>query len=132
MKEQEKALYDFQISEYKRKEEESKKAILRVDVITIANEWKVIITNEGESPAKNIRMESQEMNHDNGIIMYNEDVLPFPILNKGERIYIGLWLSLGYNTKPVIKLIWDDNFGIGRSVETALCLSGQEHQSNSV
>lgn len=114
---------DFQLEEYRRKEGESKKALLRAEVFHIEGKWKVSVTNYGKSKARNIRLISSDLTVESGKIrIMNEGITPYPILNTNDRFYIELYLMESHNIKPVIQLVWDDDSGADKSVTQALCL----------
>lgn len=123
IKQMDERIKDFQLDEYKRKEEDGKKALLRAEVFHIENTWKISVINEGKSQARNIRVISNDLTAESGRIqIMNEPMIPYPILNKNDRFYLDLCLMESYNIKPVIHLIWDDDYGINRTVTQALCL----------
>lgn len=114
---------DFQLEEYRRKECENKKALLRAEVFHIEGNWKVSVTNYGKAQARNIRLISADLNVESGRIhIMNEDIIPYPILNTNDRFYIDLCIMESHNVKPVIRLVWDDDSGTDNSVSQALCL----------
>lgn len=114
---------DFQLEEYRRKEEEEKKAILRAEVFHIGKEWKISIINEGMCQARNIRIMSSDLTSENGRIqIMNEPIIPYPVLNRNDRFYLNLYLMEFHNIKPVIHLVWDDDSGINRTITQSLCL----------
>lgn len=116
-------LKDFQLEEYRRKEEEEKKAILRAEVFHIGKEWKISIINEGRCQARNIRIISSDLTSETGRIqIMNEPIIPYPVLNRNDRFYLNLYLMEFYNIKPVIHLVWDDDYGINRTITQSLCL----------
>lgn len=63
---------DFQLDEYKRREEEGKKALLRSEVFHVGKEWKVSIINEGLCQARNIRIISGDLTHESGIVIWSK------------------------------------------------------------
>lgn len=114
---------DFQLEEYRRKEEEEKKAILRAEVFHIGKGWKVSIINEGKCQARNIRIISSDLTSETGRIhIMNEPIVPYPVLNRNDRFYLDLCLMQGHNIKPTIHLVWDDDFGTNRTITQSLCL----------
>lgn len=114
---------DFQLEEYRRREHESKKALLRADVFHIEGKWKVLITNCGKSQARNIRLESADLTVESGRIrIMNDGITPYPMLNMNDKFYIDLCLMERHNIKPVVRLVWDDDSGADNSVTQALCL----------
>lgn len=114
---------DFQLEEYRRKEEEEKKALLRAEAFHIGDEWKVSIVNEGRCQARNIRIISTDLTTESGRIrIMNEPVIPYPVLNRNDRFYLSLYLMEFHNIKPVIHLVWDDDFGTNRTIKQSLCL----------
>lgn len=114
---------DFQLDEYRRKEHEDKRALLRAEVFHIEGKWKVSITNYGKSQARSIRLISADLTVESGgIHIMNEDITPYPMLNMNDRFYIDLCLTERHNIKPVIRLEWDDDSGVDNSVTQALCL----------
>lgn len=116
-------LKDFQLEEYRRKEEEEKKAILRAEVFHIGKEWKISIINEGRCQARNIRIMSNDLTSESGKIqIMNEPIIPYPILNRNDRFYLNLYLMEFHNIKPVIHLVWDDDYGTNRTITQSLCL----------
>lgn len=123
LKEQEQKINDFQLKEYAQKEIESKKASLRAEVFCINGEWKVMIQNEGIAPARNVRLLSPDLTPEGGRIkIMNEPILPYPILNRNDRVYLDLCLMEAHSIKPVVNLFWDDDYDANRSLTQALCL----------
>lgn len=121
IKAQTKLINDFQLAEYKKKQEDEKKASLRAEIYKMGDNWRVIVQNEGVAPAKNIRLVSDDLNIKNGIVVINQEIVPFPILNRNDRFHIDIGLTEGCNMKPTIELIWNDDFSYDRSVSQALC-----------
>lgn len=114
---------DFQLEEYRRKAEEEKKAMLRADVLHIGKSWKVAIFNEGKAQARNVRFVPPDMDSaSGGIMIMNEGITPYPILNRNDRFYLDLCLMQGHHIKPTIHLIWDDDSGEDRAITQVLCL----------
>lgn len=46
----------------------------------------------------------------------------YPLLNKGDHFDIVMILFEGHNPAPIIRLVWDDEFGHGRERTQALNL----------
>lgn len=123
VKKMDEAIKKFQLSEYRKQEEESKKAKLRAEVFHIGNEWKVSIINEGKGQARNVRIQSEDLNvEEGGIYIFNGPIVPYPVLNTNDRFYLDLALAEFRNIKPTMNIIWDDDSGSDRSVFQALCL----------
>lgn len=123
IKKMDEKIKDFQLEEYRRKESESKKALLRAEVFHIEGKWEISIMNCGKSQARNIRLTSSDLTVESGKIhIMNEGITPYPMLNTNDRFYIELYLMEGHNMKPVIRLTWDDDSGADKSVTQALCL----------
>ena len=123
LKEQEQKINDFQLKEYAQKEIESKKASLRAEAFCINGEWKVMIQNEGIASARNIRLLSPDLTPEGGRIkIMNEPILPYPILNRNDRVYLDLCLMEAHSIKPVVNLFWDDDYASNRNLKQALCL----------
>ena len=109
------------LQEYSDKEDNRKKALIRAEAFKTGQGWRIRITNNGEGVAHNIRFVSEDIEND-GAIIVSMPVGKYPILNQGDSWNIAMHLANGHNPAPIVKLIWDDEFGKDREREQALDL----------
>jgi hypothetical protein len=129
VKTQEIALNDLQIKKYK-EEAESKKAIIEANVYRTpptrsrVSGWRMKIYNKGKSTAKNIRIESEDIEKiDSHIKLYIPDeLLPYPLLHPQTSFEIVMIVNSGHDRMPKIKFIWDDDYGRNQEREQILSL----------
>jgi len=92
----------------------NKKALIRAKgyKTMFGKSWRVKIWNDGEATATNIRFISKDLEKlDCGIYLnIDNDIFPYPILNKGDSFEIPASLCEGCNPAPIIKFIWDDEY----------------------
>ena len=104
VKTQEIALNDLQIKKYK-EEAESKKAIIEANVYRTpptrsrVSGWRMKIYNKGKSTAKNIRIESEDIEKiDSHIKLYIPDeLLPYPLLHPQTSFEIVMIVNSGHD-----------------------------------
>lgn len=118
----------LQINEYtllknKKNEEEEKKAEICANAFKTGNGgWRVRVFNNGKGVANNIKIYSNDISTDNSGVHLMIEQESYPILNKGDHFDIVMYLYEGHNPAPIIKFVWDDEFGIGRERTQALNL----------
>jgi len=90
----------------------SRKALIRARVYQQDKSWTVKIWNEGQSAAKNIRIESEDIEKDECIhLSIEKGQFPYPLLNQDDCFELRATLTIGNrNPVPRIKFIWDDEY----------------------
>lgn len=109
------------LQEYSDKEDNRKKALVRAEAFKVGHGWRIRITNNGEGVARNVRFISEDIEND-GAIIVSMPVEKYPILNQDDSWNLVMHLANGHNPAPIVKLIWDDEFGKDREREQALDL----------
>ena len=110
------------LQEYSDKEDDRKKALVCASAFEAGRSWRIHIVNNGEGIARNIRFVSEDIEND-GAIYIHPETPRYPILNPDDSWNIVLHLANGHNPAPIVKLIWDDEFGKDREREQALDLT---------
>jgi hypothetical protein len=87
------------------------KAVIRAKGYKSGKDWKVRIWNDGAATAKNIRFIPKIGNDDGITLIYDEEQFPYPILNSGDDFEIGAALWGTPNPTPLVKFMWDDEYG---------------------
>ena len=99
-----------------------KKALICADTYKSGQGWRMKIYNKGEATARNIRFYSEDIEKDTRIIVrVNLDSIP--LLNKNEHFDVVLQLCSGHHPAPIVKFIWDDEFGNDQEREQTLNLT---------
>lgn len=95
---------------YKEELINNKKADIKIEIIKAGGDQRIIlVTNIGQSTAKNICIDWKDIVSDR--IRINEmHKLSFPILNKSESFDFYALVNYPENNKPVITVMWEDNF----------------------
>jgi hypothetical protein len=118
----------LQINEYtllknKKDEEEEKKAEICANAFKTGNNgWRIRVFNNGKGLARNIKIYSDDILDDDSGIQLMVKQASYPLLNKGDHFDIVMILFEGHNPAPIIRLVWDDEFGHGRERTQALNL----------
>lgn len=108
----------------KKNEENEKKALICANAFKTGNGgWRIRVFNKGEATARNIRMHSDDIDAKNSGIMIREQRESYPLLNKGDHFDLVMILYEGHNPSPIVKFVWDDEFGNSREREQALNLT---------
>ncbi|MCT4143039.1 hypothetical protein HZP35_15250 [Elizabethkingia anophelis] len=109
---QQKTINEFIIKSNKEENEGKKKANIVVDTIQIdKGTYNINIRNAGPSKAHFIRAEWNGLLDDsNGIIIINKNILPYKLLNPGEKIEIRAVLASNHITLPEIQIQWADDY----------------------
>lgn len=68
-------------------------------------------------------MHSDDINADDSGIIIMVQKESYPLLNKGEYFDLIMALCDGHNPSPIVKFIWDDEFGLNRERVQALNLT---------
>ena len=84
--------------------------------------YKRQVFNNGKGLARNIKIYSDDILDDNSRIRLRVEQDSYPLLNKGDHFDIVMILFEGHNPAPIIRLVWDDEFGHGRERTQALNL----------
>lgn len=107
-----------QIQTHEQEEIASKKAEIEVNVVhTPRGEMNILrFYNKGKAIAQNITFDITDDPEDYITLRMSEDYLPYPKLHPQQSFDVRF---LNHAQKPhqTIKLVWDDNFGKGRSKE---------------
>jgi hypothetical protein len=86
-------------------------AIIRAKGYKSGNVWAVNIWNDGIATARNIRIESKDIDNDKGTqLRIEKGKLPYPLLNSGDSFELYAALLDERNPVPKIKFIWDDEY----------------------
>lgn len=91
-------------------------ADLNARVVKIGNGYRLKIYNKGKSPARNIRLECPIVREFSII----DDALPLDVIQPGGNFDLIVASALGSPSAVTIKLIWDDERGRDREVETTV------------
>lgn len=112
------------LSLHKKNEENEKKALICANAFkTGSGGWRIRVFNNGEATARNIKMYSDEIDADNSGIIIRVQNESYPLLNKSEHFDLVMVLYEGHNPSPLVKFIWDDEFGNNREREQMLNLT---------
>ncbi|MDR2910731.1 MAG: hypothetical protein LBV47_05135 [Bacteroidales bacterium] len=83
--------------------------------------WGIKVWNDGVAPARNIRFISDDIEKDNGVqLTVRQGTFPYSLLNNRDSFEMNAMLAQGHNPVPIIKFIWDDDFGENRERERVL------------
>ena len=85
LKQQQQKINEYLISSYS-------KADLIVSVVDVEGKKRITVTNKGVSAAKNIFIEWNGLDKNEGIVIKELGKLPYSILNSGESFYIAITL----------------------------------------
>ena len=114
------ALY-ISIKKYRNEIIEKQKALIRAKSYESGNIWIIKIWNDGFGTAKKIRFVSKDMERDHNILLRVEQgKIPYPILNKGDSFEMYATLFDNHSLVPIIKFIWDDEYGKNSEREQVL------------
>lgn len=100
-----------------------KKALICADTYKSGQGWRMKIYNKGEATARNIRFYSEDIEKDKSRIIVRLKLNPYPRLNKHDHFDVVLHLCSGHNPAPIVKFIWDDEFGNDQEREQTLNLT---------
>jgi len=88
-----------------------KKALIRAKGYKSVNSWIVWIWNDGEATAKNIRIESSDIEKDNGIqLRIEKGKIPYPLFHTGGSFDINAFSEETHKPVVIVKFIWDDDY----------------------
>ncbi|MGN7509086.1 hypothetical protein [Aeromonas salmonicida] len=91
-------------------------ADLNARIVKIGNGHRLKIYNKGKSPARNIRVKYPDVEGFSII----DDTQPLDIIQPGGNFDLIVATGLGAPSAVTIKLIWDDERGRDREVETTV------------
>lgn len=101
---------EFTLREQKEKDDDTRKAIIEVShIYSGRGNGELIIANVGKADARNLTMEIEE-NEDSGIHWGTFKIFPYRCLTPGASFKIHYGLMAGYQTDPLLKFKWDDDF----------------------
>lgn len=115
------AINEYTIEKNRKEKQESLRANLRAFRNKDTNS--LIIQNIGQNTARNIRVEYNNLNQENGFFIFDYGKFPYPILNPLDEIKIKCQLCAQVKTLPVITLIWDDDNGANQKKEQPIDLN---------
>lgn len=113
LKQQQQKINEYLISSYL-------KADLIVSVVDVEGKKRITVTNKGVSAAKNIFIEWNGLDKNEGIVINEQGKLPYSILNSGESFYIAITLWGLSNRNPIISLLWEDDYSKNNRKETSI------------
>lgn len=113
LKQQQQKINEYLISSYL-------KADLIVSVVDVEGKKRITVTNKGVSAAKNIFIEWNGLDKNEGIVIKEQGKLPYSILNSGESFYITIALWGLSNRNPIISLLWEDDYSKNNRKETSI------------
>lgn len=113
LKQQQQKINKYLISSYS-------KADLIVSVVDVEGKKRITVTNKGVSAAKNIFIEWNGLDKNEGIVIKEQGKLPYSILNSGESFYITIALWGLSNRNPIISLLWEDDYSKNNRKETSI------------
>ena len=108
-KENAKHLQMFELSAYKEREEDKKKALIDAKVYKSSDEWLLNVCNRGIATAQNIRMIVQDSEIASESFYFIDAAIPYPFLHHGGSFDIQLFLAQTRKPTIVVKFIWDDD-----------------------
>ena len=111
------------LSQNQEEETNKKKALICADTCKVDGGWRMKIYNKGEATARNIRFYSEDIEKDKSRIIVRLKLNPYPLLNKHDHFDVVLHLCSGHNPAPIVKFIWDDEFGNDQEREQTLNLT---------
>lgn len=111
------------LSQNQEEETNKKKALICADTCKVDGGWRMKIYNKGEATARNIRFYSEDIEKDKSRIIVRLKLNPYPLLNKHDHFDVVLQLGSGHNPAPIVKFIWDDEFGNDQEREQTLNLT---------
>lgn len=129
LKQQQLLINEQTISQNKRNEEKEKKALICATTFKAEDScyrkggWRIRVFNKGEGVARNIRIISPDIEDENSRIELLIEQDSYPILNKEDHFDIVMILYTGHKIAPIIKFVWDDDFGKDQFREQALNLT---------
>ena len=113
LKQQQQKINEYLISSYL-------KADLIVSVVDVEGKKRITVTNKGVSAAKNIFIEWNGLDKNEGMVIKEQGKLPYSILNSGESFYITIALWGLSNRNPIISLLWEDDYSKNNRKETSI------------
>ncbi|MDR1091929.1 MAG: hypothetical protein LBL79_12715 [Prevotella sp.] len=72
-------------------------------------ERQICIRNDGKATARNIRLESSDIDNDPMVDLMGRSRLPWSELHPGRDFSLPITICHGHNRRPEITLIWDDD-----------------------
>lgn len=108
---QQKLLNEMQKKKFEQEEAESRKANISANPIKVDNSVEVVISNKGQSIARNIRIEVIEI--EDYVVLLTKK-FPYPLLNPGDSFKIPMNAPYTDSKSPIVKFIWDDSYAINR------------------
>ena len=106
-------------NKYRGEKTQSRKAIVRAigfesnynSIVGMQPYWGIRIWNDGESTAKNIRLESKDIGDEKAIrLLCEDDKFPYPLLNKGDKFEFSIDVQSKPSSNIILKFIWDDEY----------------------
>lgn len=121
LKEQERKINEYQLKQIETEVEESKKAIVRGNIVKgLKSNARILkVYNSGRATARNIRVEGLEVN---GIVHRGENLFPYEFLNPQDYAELTIYLVIGCPNTIKLKYIWDDESGVNNDFEQVLTL----------
>jgi hypothetical protein len=108
----------YLIDKHEEEKMENQKALISAGIYESEDPFsptKIKISNIGKSTARKIRFECNS----NSIKIFRNDLFPYPLLNPNESVDIPVIIE-SKGSVPLIKFIWNDNFGNDRIREQTL------------
>ena len=115
------AINEYTIEKNKKEKQESLRANLRA--FRDKGQNRLVIQNIGQNTARNIRIEYNNLNQENGFFVFDYGKFPYPILNPADDIKIQCQLCAQVKSIPIITLIWDDESGNNQKKEQPIDLN---------
>lgn len=124
LKKQQIQINEYTLSQNRRNEEKEKQALICANAFRTGNNgWRMRVFNNGEGTARNIRIVSDDIDKEKSGVTLRKESDSYPLLNKGGHFDIVMTLYKGHIKSPIVKFIWDDDFGYGRERTQALDLT---------
>lgn len=99
----------YQLKQLQEEEQANKKADIRAEISQNTKGPRTLrIWNNGRAVARNIRVEGLDVE---GLIVMNDEIFPYEIMNPQDDAELKLYLTIGCPQKLTLKLIWDDESG---------------------
>lgn len=109
LKQQERLINSYQLKQLQKEEQANKKADIRAEISQNTKGPRTLrIWNNGRAVARNIRVEGLDVE---GLIVMNDEIFPYEIMNPQDDAELKLYLTIGCPHKLTLKLICDDESG---------------------
>ena len=98
----------FVLIKHRKSKQKEKRAFISAKMINEDNRGLLVIKNEGQGVAKNIRIESFALGYGEAHIVMEENKFPYESLNPNEDFKINITGAKKWGRKVSATFIWDD------------------------